>query len=637
MFGGPLSLIYPTIREPRARRVRSGSDIGDATMARLTIHHSRNLERKHGRDRSIAFRLALCLPFCLSLVLTVFLTMGPFLALAQSLDSIIEDQITSDVESAIVDAVEQAVEDQVGDQVEQQVQDSVTNAIEQQLESSVTDAIEQSVESSVTDTLEQQVESGVTEAIEQQLEAGVLETLEQQIESGVVETLEQQIESGVAGTLEQQLESVLETDLESQIGEALELGLVSELEQRLPGESPILPLEPVTNALGQLTGSETGDDSQTSADSSNTLLIDLDDDGNAVEREIWVLLIPADQVERLDDWGFSVRSRQTLDALEAELVTIVAPEDRTLAEAALELALDAPGTVVDLNHVYRTDAEAATAQTVAMAVTTASPDDNSTGIAIGMIDTAVSIAHESLRNSTIIQKDFVHLDAPRPLAHGTAVASLLVGRSEQVSGYLQGGTLHAASVFLEDAEGMPAALTTALVEAVAWMAEQRVQVVNMSLSGPPNRALEAAIERAADRGLVIVAAVGNNGPHGAPLYPAAYERVVGITAVDARHRVYRQAGRGPHVMFAAPGVRIRVARAGGGYTTDSGTSMAAPYAAAIIAASLHALEASPDLVLQQHKAAAQGLGESDFNSAWGYGLITPLRTAPAAAQTQRSP
>jgi subtilisin family serine protease len=129
----------------------------------------------------------------------------------------------------------------------------------------------------------------------------------------------------------------------------------------------------------------------------------------------------------------------------------------------------------------------------------------------------------------------------------------------------------------------------------------------------------------AGRGVLVVAAVGNNGPAGEPLYPAAYESVVAVTAVDSANRIYRYANRGHHVTFAAPGVRIRIADADGGYDNETGTSMAAPYAAAVIARSV-AAHIAPRIedVLATLKAAAIDLGDKDFDRVYGYGLIAAI-------------
>jgi minor extracellular protease Epr len=222
----------------------------------------------------------------------------------------------------------------------------------------------------------------------------------------------------------------------------------------------------------------------------------------------------------------------------------------------------------------------------------------------------------------MVQRDFVAFAAPRPLAHGTAVASILVGKNGVLRRSGGRARLHAAAVFFSDPAQQPIATTEGLVAALAWHAGEGVEVVNMSLAGPPNRVLEAAIAAAAEHGTLVVAAVGNAGPAAEPLYPAAYGPVVAVTAVDSANRIYRYANRGRHVMFAAPGVRIRVADSGGGYATESGTSMAAPYAAAIIARAAAKNDSpSPDGVVIALQATALDLGAKNFDDVFGYGLI----------------
>jgi hypothetical protein len=115
------------------------------------------------------------------------------------------------------------------------------------------------------------------------------------------------------------------------------------------------------------------------------------------------------------------------------------------------------------------------------------------------------------------------------------------------------------------------------------MVEQRVSVVNISLVGPRNALVERAIQRAQARGLTVVAAVGNDGPAAPALYPAAYDGVVGVTAVNARNQVLPEAARGPQVAFAAPGADMAAAAPGGGWTSVRGTSFAAPIVAGLLA------------------------------------------------------
>jgi subtilisin family serine protease len=91
------------------------------------------------------------------------------------------------------------------------------------------------------------------------------------------------------------------------------------------------------------------------------------------------------------------------------------------------------------------------------------------------------------------------------------------------------------------------------------------------------------LAKAYARGIVLIAAVGNAGPLSAPLYPAAYPHVLGITATDAEDKLLPQANRGPQVVVAAPGVEILAAAPDGGYQVTSGTSVAAAHASGVAA------------------------------------------------------
>jgi subtilisin family serine protease len=160
-----------------------------------------------------------------------------------------------------------------------------------------------------------------------------------------------------------------------------------------------------------------------------------------------------------------------------------------------------------------------------------------------------------------------------------------------------------------------------LLSALDWLAAHGVDVINMSLAGPPNALLELVLDELAGQGLVVVAAVGNNGPTGPPLYPAAYDSVVGVTAVDSAQRIYRYANRGRQVMFAAPGVQVRVAAPAASYAVKSGTSLAAPVVAALMAESIAARQWSAAEALHSLKATAADLGEPHFDEIFGYGLV----------------
>lgn len=512
--------------------------------------------------------------------------------------------------------LEDVVDREITEQVEQDVADALEDTVEQAVESEVTEQ----VETSVTSAVEQTIESEVVEAVQEQVESGVVDAVEQQVESGVVATIASQVESSVAGEIGEQLLDAVEGELGDVVGQLEDT--VRDVAQDVGGGIP--------SGAGTAASSEDQDnDART-----ERFAADVDALGRSVEREVWIILVPAEHAARIPGWGFTIRERQDLTTLGRILLRVAAPEDREIAQAALELALDAPGTQVDFNHVYRpgaNDEEEPLAGAPAVN-RSATAQPQAAELAIGLVDTAIARGHEALRGADIVERDFVPFAGERPTAHGTAVASVLVGEAPKLTPQLSGARVYAASVFFADPEGDDAATAASLAAAAEWLAAQGLRVVNMSLAGPPNRVLEAAIAALVERGVIVVAAVGNNGPNGEPLYPAAYGQVVGVTAIDSARRIYRYANRGPQVNFAAPGVDVRVARNRGGYRELSGTSIAAPHAAAVIARTLAShTAAAPGAVLAELERAALDLGAKDFDPVFGFGLIAPLPAVPVTA------
>ena len=106
---------------------------------------------------------------------------------------------------------------------------------------------------------------------------------------------------------------------------------------------------------------------------------------------------------------------------------------------------------------------------------------------------------------------------------------------------------------------------------------------------------------------------------------------MGVTAIDSAKRIYRYANRGPHVRVRGARRRHPRRKSGGGYRELSGTSVAAPHAAAVIVRTLASRDGprrppcSPS-----SRAAPQDLGAKDFDDTFGFGLIEPLE-APVTA------
>jgi hypothetical protein len=350
-----------------------------------------------------------------------------------------------------------------------------------------------------------------------------------------------------------------------------------------------------------------------------------DDDGFLARRgEIIALSADAALSRRASALGLQVVEQELLASMNATVyrlsVPVAAPIDGILAR----LRAQDPEGVFDRNHLYDRSASSVSIHASAQSRALVSAAD---GIAVGLIDTGVDVLHPALQGTHVEMQYFVDGSRVLPEAHGTAVVSLLVSPR---FGMLPGAQLYVASVFYEDRRGGSLSEARDLVRALDWLMERRVPVINMSLSGPPNEVLRAAIGRAVAAGHLIVAAVGNAGPASPPLYPAAYEGVIGVTAVDTGQHVFRRASRGTHVEFAAVGVDI-LAAAPGGLAAYSGTSFASPYVAALAALEYRSLDAQKvDSVKESLRNNALDLGSPGRDEVYGFGLARPPTISTAA-------
>jgi len=246
-------------------------------------------------------------------------------------------------------------------------------------------------------------------------------------------------------------------------------------------------------------------------------------------------------------------------------------------------------------------------------------------VRVGLIDGGVDAAHSvfATRPPQVSGCD----GKPVASEHGTAVASLFVGRAPEFHGAAPGAQLVAVDVYCETAA--PGGRVRDIVVALAELMAANVRVINMSVVGPDNAVLAAVVRKVVAQSIVIVAASGNDGPNAAPLYPAAYPGVVAVTAVDAQEKVLIEASGGDHVRFAAPGADMLAAALGGKYAAVRGTSYASPLVAGLLARMLAREDAiGVDQVVQQLAATAEPAG-ARRGRRQSYGLVgMDLRTDP---------
>ncbi|UTA48748.1 S8 family serine peptidase [Simiduia sp. 21SJ11W-1] len=357
--------------------------------------------------------------------------------------------------------------------------------------------------------------------------------------------------------------------------------------------------------------------------------VTVEDGWRAVARE-WLVWLPDGEQASLVQAGIAELSRQALPALGLTVVRIQVSaelDNRQALEALLPAATHAG---LDRNHTYAS--QRAPSQDLEPA--TAAPGFQCPVAArVGMVDTAVQADHPAFESVAITHQNFLPEGLAEPLAqqqaHGTAVAGLLVGRrpegSTQAQARLPGSQLYAASAFYGRSDYSQGATTQSLLQALNWLASERVVAINLSLAGPPNKLLAAAIAGISRQQIAVVAAVGNEGPASPPLYPAAFPGVVGVTAIDQQQAVYRWANQGEQVDFAALGVSVATARAMSSQQTrpwghETGTSMAAPLVTARLACAL-AEGKSLAQALDDLQQAAVDLGMPGRDPVFGVGWV----------------
>jgi len=250
------------------------------------------------------------------------------------------------------------------------------------------------------------------------------------------------------------------------------------------------------------------------------------------------------------------------------------------------------------------------------------------GARIGMVDTGIDDRSTSLARAEITERSFAGAGQASAEQHGTAVAAILVGQPVGAfAGLAPPARLYAADVFRPGESGKTQADIARILGALDWLAKERVQVINLSLSGPPHPLLAQAMRQLAAKGIVLVAAAGNYGPDAQPAFPAAYPEVISVTAVDRYRRVYALANRGDYIALAAPGVGVWAPLNGTEGRGNSGTSFASAYVTGIVA---EALADRPGLspsalsaLLQSH---AVDLGTPGKDPVFGWGLARRVAT-----------
>jgi thermitase len=239
---------------------------------------------------------------------------------------------------------------------------------------------------------------------------------------------------------------------------------------------------------------------------------------------------------------------------------------------------------------------------------------------VAIVDSGAYSNHPDI-GRIIAQRDFVEDDAVADddNGHGTHVTGIAGALTDNGKG-VAGGCFDCELLIAKVMGRIGFTTDSRIVKGINWSANHGADVVNLSLGGSGDSSvLRTAVDRAYGRGALVVAAAGNEGTN-EPQYPAAYSKVIAVSATTADGRLARYSSRGDWVDLAAPGTDILSTSNSGGYDRMSGTSMSAPFVSGL-AGLLASRGMSADSIRQSMQTTAKDLGPAGDDPQFGHGRI----------------
>jgi hypothetical protein len=259
-------------------------------------------------------------------------------------------------------------------------------------------------------------------------------------------------------------------------------------------------------------------------------------------------------------------------------------------------------------------------------------------VLVAVIDSQIDGKHPELAGAVVDEFDPIR-NRDKPHVHGTGTAGAIAAHRRLV-GIAPGVRLLAIHAFSSSGTDSAQATSEHILMGIDWAIRKGAQVINMSFAGPDDPMLQLALQKAHDKGVVLIAAAGNLGPKSPPLYPAADPNVIAVTATDAKDQLLAQANQGSYVALAAPGVDILEPAPNGGYQVTTGTSVAAAHVSGIVALLIdHDPTLDAAAIREILTTSAKHHTPKGRDDQFGWGEVDPYRalTAPAAKVARERP
>lgn len=241
---------------------------------------------------------------------------------------------------------------------------------------------------------------------------------------------------------------------------------------------------------------------------------------------------------------------------------------------------------------------------------------------IAVIDTGVNSQHPDLANKVALNYNFLTNSsvASDDNGHGTHVAGIIAAGTNNnigVAGVSWNNKIMNLKALNQNGYGTDISISKAIIFAV----DNGAKVMNLSLGRQAyGSTLESAVNYATSRNVVVVAAAGNFGTSRL-VYPASYDRVIAVSAIDSTDNKAAFSSWGDWIDLSAPGVEIQSTSLSLGYERKSGTSMAAPFVAGTASLVWASGATSADDVINKLRVNADDIGDSGPDLFFGAGRL----------------
>ena len=248
------------------------------------------------------------------------------------------------------------------------------------------------------------------------------------------------------------------------------------------------------------------------------------------------------------------------------------------------------------------------------------------GVRVGILDSGIDLAHADLLNKAKAcanAQAAIGLIAPGcedDAAHGTHVAGTIGAIANNQLG-VAGAAPNADLAVFKVLNAAGVGFYGDMIAGIRWLyTTGGARIISMSIGGPQDDALDAALADAENAGVLLIAAAGNDGDSTAN-YPAFHPDVMSVAATDASNKRASFSNCNSDVEIAAPGVDVWSTAPGNAYAPLSGTSMATPHVSGIAALVMWKKNLTAAQTRSALTSTAVDLGSAGRDTCFGFGLV----------------